>query len=190
MFLKFAISRRNQKAMQAKLILVMITMTNTLLAQAPFRAARVEKSASFKVNTTVEKAFPLFGPIREKEWTAGWEPQIIYSPGAEVEEHMVFKTSARHANEGEYLWVITQFKQKDFFMEYTVSTAQRIWFISVKCRPHGNSTNVTVTYSFTGLTEEGNHMNELALSNMYANNLKDWEEDINYYLATGKRKEH
>lgn len=167
----------------------MITMTNTLLAQAPFKAARVEKSASFKVNTSVEKAFPLFGPIREREWTAGWEPQIIYSSGAEVEEHMVFKTTARHQGEDEYLWVITQFRPKDFFVEYMVSTSQRIWFIAVKCRPHGQSTNVTVTYSFTGLTAEGNSMNELALHNMYANNLKDWEEDINYYLATGKQKQ-
>jgi hypothetical protein len=176
--------------MQAKLILVMITMTNSLLAQTSFKAERIQKSASFKVNAKVEKAFPLFGPIREKEWAADWEPQLIFSPGAEVEEHMVFKTTARQHGEGEYLWMITQHRPKDFFIEYTVSTAQRIWFVSVKCRPHGQNTNVTVTYSFTGLTEEGNRMNELALNNMYANNLKDWEEDINYYLATGKRKEH
>src|SRR5438045_210751 len=141
-------------AMQAKLILVMITMTNTLLAQTTFKAARVEKSASFKVNTNVEKAFPLFGPIREKEWAAGWEPQIIYSTNPEVEEHMIFKTAGHHHGEDEYLWVITQFRPSDFFVEYTVSTSQRIWFITVKCRPHGQSTNVTVTYSYTGLTEE------------------------------------
>ena len=175
--------------MKTKLILLITIMTNTAYAQTAFKAERVQKSASFVVNTTVENAFPLFGPIREKEWTAGWEPQIIYSVSPEVEEHMIFKTSGKHYGEDEFLWVLSQYKPKDYFVEYTVSTPQRIWFISVLCRPKGKSTSVTVTYSFTGLTAQGNELNRRALDNMYTNNLKDWEEAINYYLSTGKRKE-
>jgi len=175
--------------MKTKLILLIMVMINISYAQTTFKAERVQKSASFVVNTTIEKAFPLFGPIREKEWTAGWEPQIIYSVNPEVEEHMIFKTSGNHHGEGEYLWVLSQYNPKDYFVEYTVSTSQRLWFISVRCRPRGNSTSVTVTYTYTGLTEEGNQLNKLALDKMYAHNLKDWEEAINYYLATGKRKE-
>jgi len=158
-------------------------------AQIAFKAERIQKSASFIVNTPVENAFPLFGPIREKEWTAGWEPQIIYSTHSEVEEHMVFKTPGKHPGESEFLWVLTQYKPKDYFFEYTVSTTQRIWFISVQCQPGGKNTKVTVTYSYTGLTEKGNELNKAALEKMYAHNLKDWEEAINYYISTGKRKE-
>jgi len=169
----------------------MIAMMNTSRAQTAdsFKAERVQKTASFVVNTAIEKAFPLFGPIREKEWTAGWEPQIIYSVNPEVEEHMIFKTSGKHHGEEEYLWVLSQYNPKDYFIEYTVSTSQRLWFISVRCRPKGSNTSVTVTYTYTGLTEEGNQLNKLALDKMYAHNLKDWEEAINYYLFTGKRKE-
>jgi hypothetical protein len=167
----------------------MIVTMNTSYAQTVFKAERVQKSASFVVNTSTEKAFPLFGPVREKEWAAGWEPQIVYSTNPEAEEHMIFKTSNNHHGEGEYVWVISQYSPKDYFIEYTVSTSQRLWFIGVRCRPKGSSTSVTVTYSYTGLTEEGNQLNKLALDKMYAHNLKDWKEEINHYLATGKQKE-
>jgi hypothetical protein len=174
--------------MKIKLILVMVTMTTASLAQA-FKAERIQKSATFVVNATVEKAFPLFGPIREKEWAAGWEPQIIYSTNPEIEEHMIFKTTAKHHDESEYTWVVTQFKPKEFFIEYTVSTSNRIWFISVKCEPAGKETKVAVTYTYTGLNEQGNQLNKSALEKMYAENLKDWEEAINYYLSTGNQKQ-
>jgi hypothetical protein len=86
--------------------------------------------------------------------------------------------------------VLSHYNPKDYFVEYTVSASQRLWFISVRCRPKGTNTSVIVTYSYTGLTEQGNELNKLALDKMYARNLKDWEEAINYYLATGKRKEN
>lgn len=161
-------------------------VTTSSFAQT-FKAERVQKSASFVASASIEKVFPLFGPIREKEWTEGWEPQIIYSNNLEVEEHMVFKTSGRHHGESEYLWVLTQYKPNEYFVEYTVSTANRVWFISVKCEANGKNANVTVTYTFTGLNEQGDQLNKLALENMYAHNLKDWEEAINYYLTTGKQ---
>lgn len=174
--------------MKQNLILLILTMSTSTIAQT-FKAERVQKSAMFTVNAPIEKSFPLFGPIREKEWAAGWEPQLIYSTNPEVEEHMIFKTSGKHHGENEYVWVVTQFKPKDFFVEYTVSTSNRIWFITVKCEAAGKNTNVTVTYSYTGLNEQGNQLNKAALDRMYAHNLQDWEEAINYYLAKGKRKE-
>lgn len=176
------------RQMKTKLILISMTIATTSFAQTSFNAERVEKTASFEVNASIEKAFPLFGPIREKEWAAGWEPQIIFSSNPEVEEHMIFKTSGRYHGEEEYLWVVSQFKPKEYFIEYTVSTSQRVWFISVKCRPGRKNTIVTVTYSFTGLSVEGNKLNQQALDKMYARDLKDWEEDISYYLETGKQK--
>lgn len=150
---------------------------------------RIERSASFIVNTNIEKAFPLFGPIREKDWCAGWEPEVVYSNHSEVEQHMIFKTTASDPKEKEYLWIITQYNPVDFLIEYTVSTPQRIWFITVVCKSLSEKTKVTVTYSYTGLTEEGLVINQAALEKMFAHNLKDWEEAINFYITTGKRLE-
>src|SRR6185295_5931360 len=116
--------------MKAKLIFLILMAMNSTYAQTAFKAERVQKTASFVANTTIEKAFPLFGPIRESEWTLGWEPKIIYSTHPEVEEHMVFKVEVKRPGENEYLWAITQYRPKEYFVEYTVSTALRIWFIS------------------------------------------------------------
>ena len=152
-----------------------------------FKAERVQKSASFIVNAPIEKSFPLFGPIREKDWTAGWEPKMIYTVDPLVEEHMVFQTKGAHESEPEYTWALTQFRSSAYFIEYTVSTSNRIWFITVKCQPNGGTTSVTVTYCYTGFNDLGNQLNKSAIDKMYEHNLKDWEEAINYYLATGKQ---
>ncbi len=165
------------------LICMMITETYSQSAK------RIQRSASFIVNTNIEKAFPLFGPIREKDWCAGWEPTIIYSKHPEVEQHMIFKTPSSDPKEREYLWVVTQYDQKEYLIEYTVYTQLRIWFITVACASQDNATLATVTYCYTGFTEESACGNEAALNKMFAHNLNDWAEAINFYLTTGKRLE-
>ncbi len=166
------------------ILLSLIFMTQTGTSQT---AERIERSASFLVKAPIEKTFPLFGPIREKEWAAGWEPQVIYSEHPEVEEHMIFKTAGNNPEEKEYVWVVAQYKPAEFFIEYQVSTHQRIWFITVKCKPQQENTLVSVTYSYTGLTDIGNRINQESLAKMFAHDLRDWEEAINFYLSTGKR---
>jgi hypothetical protein len=151
-----------------------------------FQAERVQRIASIIVNAPVETAFPLFGPIREKEWAAGWEPSILLSKDMLIEEHMIFQTKGQEG-EGKYTWAVTQFRPDIHLVEYTVFTSERIWFIRVVCESAGEKTKANVTYTFTGLTEEGNRRNKLAIEKMYVRNLKDWEEAINYYLETGKQ---
>ncbi len=152
-----------------------------------FRPERISKTASFTVRDSIDKAFPLFGPIREKEWAAGWEPEIIFSESPEVEERMMFKTSSSHHDE-EFIWTITQFRPQDYLIEYTVSAAERIWFIRVQCQPtETHTTKVTVSYTYTGLSLPGNIKNKEALDKMFAHNLIDWEQSINYYLLTGEQ---
>jgi hypothetical protein len=146
---------------------------------------RISRTATFTVDATIEKAFPLFGPIREKEWAEGWNPEIIYGMG-EVEEHMMFRTKSSFEDESSFLWVITQFYPEKYFIEYTVSTPNRVWFIRVQCTSERTKTNVSVTYSYTGLNERGNELNRIALEKMFSDDLKDWQAAINYYLKHGK----
>jgi len=152
-----------------------------------FKPERIQCSASFIIHGKIENVFPLFGPIREKEWAHGWEPEILYcSENVLVEEHMIFQT-ASHDKEEKFTWIITQYQPEKYLIEYTVSTQERVWFIHVSCKDQNNTTEVTVSYTYTGLTAEGNRKNEQALKRMYSDNLKDWEEAINYYLKTGKQ---
>jgi hypothetical protein len=162
-------------------------MTGTSETQPlKFVAERIKRSASFVINGTIDKVFPLFGPVREEEWAEGWKPGVIYSENGLVEEHMIFQT-AGNPEEGKYTWVITQFIPMKYLIEYTVSTAARIWFVRVECKEAGEKTKATVSYTYTGLTEVGNHRNKRALEKMFEHNLTDWEEAINHYLKTGKK---
>jgi hypothetical protein len=151
-----------------------------------FKPERIQKCSSISVNGTVEKIFPLFGPIREKEWAEGWDPEILYSTTNIAEAHMMFRTKSHYRQEEFYYWVITQFDPMLFKIEYTVSTPNRIWFITISCEPDGAITRARICYTFTGLNETGNQLNRDALEKMFADNLRDWEEAINYYLKHGK----
>jgi hypothetical protein len=152
-----------------------------------FKTERIQRSASFVIHGKIKNVFPLFGPIREKEWAEGWEPEILYcSNDVLVEEHMIFQT--KPADEDlKYRWIITQYQPEKYLIEYTVSTQERVWFIRVGCEDKKENTMVTVTYTYTGLTADGNRKNEQALKRMYSNNLMDWEAAINHYLKTGKQ---
>src|SRR5688572_3425603 len=131
---------------------------------------RIKRSAVLTVHGKIENVFPLFGPIREKEWTEGWEPEILYRSGdVLVEEHMIFQTNG-HDDEGKYTWVITQYRPEKYLIEYSVSTPERIWFIRVSCKDFKETTEVTVSYTYTGLTADGNRKNEQALKRMFAHN--------------------
>jgi hypothetical protein len=155
------------------------------VAQNLFKAERISKSSSFNVNGSVEDVFPLFGPIREKEWADGWDPEILFSHDKFVEEHMVFRTKAS-TDEGFYHWTVTQYRPHEYFIEYTVCTVNRIWFISVNCVADNRSTKVTVGYTYTSLNAKGDEMNRAAVAKMFSDDLTDWRDAINYYLATGK----
>lgn len=155
------------------------------MSQTGFKAERISKTASFIVEGKIENVFPLFGPIREMEWVDGWSPQIIFSESNLVEEHMIFRTKGS-TDEEYYTWMITQFDESKHLIEYTVSTSNRIWFIRVACESYQEKTKTTVSYTYTGLNARGNELNRIALSKMYANDLKDWQEAINHYLREGK----
>jgi len=150
-----------------------------------FVADRISKSATIRLTGSIEEVFPLFGPVREMDWEAGWKPQIIFSNSRWVEEHMIFKSKGRFEGEDYYQWIVTQYFPDEHLIEYLVSAPDRIWFIRVQCEPDGLNTRATVTYTYTSLNSRGSHLNSIALDQMYSRDLKDWEEAINYYLKHG-----
>jgi hypothetical protein len=158
-----------------------------------FTAKRISKTSNITLNGPLVTVFPLFGPIREKEWASGWDPQILFSTTNLVDEHMVF-TSPAHLGHGEpdYIWILSKYEPDQGFLEYTVYTPERLWHISIGCHEVVpiQTTLAEITYSYTGLTEKGNALNEEALKLMYAHDLKDWEEAINHYLDTGNKSAH
>jgi hypothetical protein len=167
--------------------ILLLTMISLLFpSDAEVTYERISRTATIQLNAQIEVVFPLFGPIKEKEWTDGWDPEIIYSNTKLVEQHMMFRTKGRNLDEPFYTWIITTYNSNQHIIEYTVSTANRVWFITVLCSEGEKQTTATITYTFTNLTDKGREFNRNALDKMYAEGLKDWERAINYYLKTGK----
>jgi hypothetical protein len=163
-----------------------------LVAASPmvgFEPTRISKTASIELNGPIEKVFPLFGPIREKEWAHGWEPEIVFGE-SDAEEHMIFKTRSGFADEKQYTWILSKLDQKNYLVEYTVSSTDRIWFITVQCAAHGEKTIASITYTYTSFSDLAQEKNSQSLIKMYSENLKDWEKAINHYLHTGKKLTH
>ena len=154
---------------------------------------RISRTNSIVLEAPLNEVFPLFGPIREKEWAAGWNPEILYSNSDLIEEHMVFKTVAHHGHlEPDYVWTVSKYQPDTALIEYQVSTPERLWWITIQCSEEvpGQSTRAEITYTYTGLTTLGNTINERALQLIYTHDLKDWEAAINHYLQTGERLEN
>ncbi len=152
-----------------------------------FKAERVTRTATISLRSGIDRVFPLFGAIKEKRWADGWNPVILYPASGDLEAGMVFVTEGSDADEPVYAWIVSAYQPQRHFVEYTVSTANRIWVITIRCgAPSALETEASVTYTFTGLNQLGNERNRSHIARMFAKNLVDWEEAINHYLSTGE----
>ena len=155
----------------------------------------ISNTASIVLDAPLQEVFPLFGPIEERKWADGWNPEVVFSETATADERMVFRPRMDHdSRPTESLWVVSKYSAKDAVIEYTIFAPGRMGWIAVRCASHagGTQTRATVAYSFLGLTEAGRAANTKALNRIFADNLKDWEVAINHYLKTGEclRVEH
>ena len=151
------------------------------------------KASSIKLEGGLQQVFPLFGPVKEKEWAEGWNPQMVLPYPDLVEEHMVFQTQSGHPEDpSPATWIVSKYDPDHWLIEYTVFTQARIWWISIKCLEEERAarTNGTIKYTYLGLNEEANRLNQAALERMFRQDLKDWERAINHYLKTGTILSH
>jgi hypothetical protein len=150
---------------------------------------RITRSATIVLKEHVDKVFPLFSALEESKWAPGWNPRIVFPKKKDIEEHMVFITMKNDGQQSDYTWIVTKYVKERHLIEYLVSAPERLWTISIKCRASINRrrTNAEVRYTYTGLTEKGSSLNKKAMDEMFAFDLTDWEDQINYYLEYGNR---
>lgn len=148
-----------------------------------FQSEKISRTATITVNAKIGDAFTLFGAFEERKWAEGWNPTLIYPASEIIEEGTTFKTKGQGNSEDEFLWRVSKLDTEDFLIQYLVSTENRYWTITVKCKPTtSNKTQATVTYTYIGLNDLGNQLNKMSLEKMYSRQLLDWQEEINNYL--------
>lgn len=134
-----------------------------------------------------EKVFPLLCAVREAEWVPGWDYRLIYSNSGIAECGCVFIT----ANEGgtETTWIVTDHDPAAFKIAF-------VWvnpgFVAaqISIRLHATSSNQTaalISYTYTGLSENGNREVERYDRVWFEHKMRDWERAINHYLRTGQK---
>lgn len=68
---------------------------------------RADRRSSFELAAGATRVFPLFCPVREREWVAGWDPLAVHSKSGLIEPDCVFITQGA-AREQQSTWVVVE----------------------------------------------------------------------------------
>ena len=144
---------------------------------AGFRAEHIVRSHAFVVERPLARAFELFTPEGERAWAPGWDPTYLYPADGRTERGMVFTTG--HSNE-HTLWTMTRHEPGAGVVEYQrITPGSRMGSVLVQCEAQGGArTRVTVTYTLTALTEEGNRMLREIDEAAFREFIEGWERSI------------
>jgi len=154
-----------------------------------FVAKSVTLAGTIRLQASMDRVFPLFGPVQEKVWAPGWEPRLVYPTDRDVAEGMVFTV---HRDDGTEYWSITQFDPERHLIAYVnVIPGHIVNRIVIRCRAiSANQTEATVQYTHTALSEAANRWIEQQTREKYDAKMQHWQEAITYGLEHGRPMTH
>jgi hypothetical protein len=164
---------------------LMVTASSSCKSQDNrFIAQRVSNSAEILLNGTVKQVFPLFGIMKEKEWSSGWSPTALFPQSGQMAEGSVFRTPGHVHGEPPLTWVVSRYDSAAAHLTYIIEAANRIVSIDIRCTAlPDNRTRATIAYTMTGLSDDGNAIIHHAITKQFAENLQDWQTAINKLLT-------
>ena len=137
----------------------------------------IERSGSFLLAATPERAFELFTPEGERAWVAGWEPEPVHAPGGRLDvEGAVFRTRV-HGEET--LWLVLGIDRRGFVAEYArITPGSRLGTVRVCCREAARGgARVEVRYRLTAVGESGERALAETTEEAFAETLRVWRRD-------------
>lgn len=147
-----------------------------------FIPLRLTRSATIQLNADPTTVFPLFTPLGERLWVPDWNPTMLYPASGDIDLDAVFTTP--HGDDARTVWTVVESVPAQFRVAYVrVAPDSHVARISVQCAeaaPAG--TRATVTYVFTGLTEQGNTYVAQFTEDYYDQWIQQWQAAINAYL--------
>ena len=132
-----------------------------------------------------ERVFPLLCPVREADWIEGWAPLQVISAGGRAEHDCVFVTAAEPADA---IWYITRHEAGAGFVEMLkITPGVTACRLSIQLLATTRGCDATVTYLHTSLgTPAGDAFIAAFTADYYGQFMRDWEDRLNHYLATGE----
>jgi hypothetical protein len=111
-----------------------------------------EAAFTLRLPASPSVVFPLFGPIRECEWSPHWNPTLLY-PGDRIQKAgAVFTTREQ---DQDVIWILTVYDEAALRISYVIVSPQRtaaLLDIALKA-VGGRETEATVTHRWTALSE-------------------------------------
>jgi len=150
---------------------MVLSLMVTLFAQTLL--AQQTRSFAFDLPAAVEDATPLFGPVREQEWSPAWAPRFLHPAAPTQREGAVFTTTG-HA--GIRLWVLTAYDPRAGRVAYVVTDpGVLVTEIIISVVPAGErASRATVTYRRSALTEVGNEQVDALTAEWAAEQAHHW----------------
>jgi hypothetical protein len=149
-----------------------------------------QRSGSFtlSLDAPAADALPLFGPIREAEWSPGWAPRFVHPPEGAQRDGVVFTTTTGSAARLQ-LWVLTEYDLAAGRVAYVVTEPGfLVTEIKVQVVPDGARCRATVTYRRSALDPAANHVVDALDAHWTAAQGPHWEAAINAALARGRHR--
>ena len=141
------------------------------------------KSFTITLNGPVAVVTPLFGPIREAEWSPDWRPHFLHPLEGKQSEGAVFTTQS--ANGRERLWLLTEYNVDQGRVDYVVVTPGfTANEIQIRVVDDGEKrSRATITYRHSALSPAGND-EVTKLDDYWAEEQRaHWESAINAVLS-------
>jgi hypothetical protein len=154
-----------------------------------FEAKRITRSYCQTISASPEVVFPLLCPVREAEWLDGWKYAMIHSESGLAEEGCVFSTPGD--GEEDTVWVISRYDRENQLIEFNRFTpGSRTCVLKVTVTSKGDTdSNVDISYTYTGITADGNAWIDNFIEDAFLDAVKFWEKSMNHFLETGERLE-
>jgi hypothetical protein len=140
----------------------------------------------FTANASLEQTAPLFGADEERKWAPGWNPKFVYPQPVHDQQGMIFQVAH---GEMTSTWVNTAFDLSGGHIQYVyVLNNAMLTTIDIHLTSQAtDKTSVSVVYERTALSPDADqHVRHFATGDEKAG--KEWEEQINGYLAKMRRQ--
>jgi hypothetical protein len=139
-----------------------------------------ETAITFRLPAPPAAAFPLFGPVREGEWSPYWKPRFLFPADPSQKAGAVFTTRTEH---GETVWTLAVYDEAALRIQYLI-----VWpgmcatTLDIVLKPTADDASETsVTYRQTALSEAGDkYVREFASD--FPTQRDHWQRAISHRL--------
>ncbi len=146
--------------------------------QQPEMPRRHSETGELVIHGPVDQVFQLFTPKGELDWIPNWKYSSIYPASGETEQGMVFRT-----DQGATTWLLARYDPPNTSI-YALVNENFVGRIEVNCRAEGpNETRMRITFTFTMLTEKGEHHVAQQAGPAFQKKMDDWRVWLDEYAV-------